>query len=88
MTSAGTVKNFYVNEGATHKSGTSLTWTVYKNNVATALTCTVASGATTCNDVSHSFAAAAGDYLTVKSSTTASSSETLANVSVAMELWN
>jgi hypothetical protein len=65
-----------------------MAWTVYKNNVATTLTCSVASGATTCNDTSHSFTVAAGDYLTVKSGTTASSGETLANVSIALELWN
>lgn len=88
MTSAGTIKNLYVNEGTGQKNGTTMTWTAYKNNVATALTCTVANGQTACNDVTHSFTVAAGDYVTLKSGTTASSSETLANVSVAMEVWN
>jgi hypothetical protein len=87
MTGAGTVKNLYVNEGTSQKNGTAAVWTVYKNNVATTLTCTVPNGQTACNDQAHSFTVAAGDYLTVKSGTTASSSETLANVSIAMELW-
>lgn len=88
LTAGGTVKTLYINEGTGQKNGTAMTWTVYKNNVATALTCTVASGQTACNDQTHSLTVAAGEYLTIKSSTTASSSETLANVSVAMELWN
>ena len=92
MTGSGTIKNLYVQEGTSQKSGTTLAWTVQKctsgSCSAQAVTCTVANAGTSCNDTSHSFTVAAGDILQIKSGSTASSSETLANVSASMELWN
>jgi hypothetical protein len=40
--------------------------TVLDNGVATALTCSIAKGATTCTDPAHSFIASAGDFLQVR----------------------
>lgn len=89
---SGTVKNLYVQEVTSQKSGTTLAWTVQKCTAgscsATTVTCTVANAGTACNDTTHSFTVAAGDVVQIKSGTTASSAETLANVSASMELWN
>lgn len=89
---AGTIANFYVIEGTSQKSGTTLAWTLQKCTAgscsATTLTCTVANAGKACNDTSHSFTVAAGDIVQIKSGSTASSSETLANVSASMEFTN
>jgi hypothetical protein len=50
--------------------------------------CATSGSNTACNDTTHSFTVAAGDVVQIKSGTTASSSETLANVTASMELWN
>jgi hypothetical protein len=89
---SGTVKNLYVQEVTTQKSGTTMAWTAQKCTAgscsAQTVTCTVANAGTACNDTTHSFTVAAGDIVQIKSGTTASASETMANVSVSMELWN
>jgi hypothetical protein len=91
VTSAGTVKNLQLHEATSQKSGTTLAWTVQKCTAgscsATTLTCTVANGGTSCSDTTHSFSVAAGDVIQIKSGSTASASETLANVGASMELW-
>jgi len=51
--------------------------TVYKNNVATTITCTIGTG-TSCTDNTHSVAYALGDIITINFTTQAA--ETLANV--------
>jgi hypothetical protein len=92
VTTAGTVKNLYVQEGTTQKSGTTLAWTVQKCTAGSCsgqtLTCTVANAGTACNDTTHSFTVAAGDIVQIKSGSTASTSETVANIEASMELWN
>jgi hypothetical protein len=57
--------------------------TVYKNGTATAITCTIAAAGTTCSDLTHSVATAAGDVIAVKWVT--ATSDTAANVSASIE---
>lgn len=64
---AGTISTLYVHLATAPGAGTSWAFTLVKNGVDTALTCTVADAAVTCNDTSNSFSVAAGDDLSVKS---------------------
>ncbi len=48
-----------------------ITFTVYKNGVATALTCTMTSGTATANDTGHTVAILQGDTLALRASHTA-----------------
>jgi hypothetical protein len=61
---AGTLSNFTFKTSAV----TSKAWTVtvFKNGAATAITCTVASGAQTCSDSTHSVAFAVTDQIQVQ----------------------
>lgn len=81
--SAGTIKNLRVNMGTAGKAGDAVT--VEIAGVASALTCTFGAS-TSCSDVIHSAAVAAGNVLTVKVAT--GGSETAANIAVYFELWN
>jgi hypothetical protein len=69
MPVAGTLKNFTIRLDAVLSGGTSITYTVRKNGVATALTCTIttASAAVTCSDVTHTASFAAGDLISIGS---------------------
>jgi hypothetical protein len=60
--------------------------TLYKNGVATALTCTL-STATSCEDLTHSVAFADGDRAMIKVQSTASSGETLATPNATAEVY-
>jgi hypothetical protein len=62
---AGIVRNLYWLSGAASGSGKTDTVTVLKNGSATALTCSMANAAS-CNDTTHSFTVAAGDYLSMQ----------------------
>jgi hypothetical protein len=65
-TLAGTLKNFYVRIGTTQPASGSLVCTVFVNNVATALTITIAAGSVAGNysDTTHTVAVSAGDRIT------------------------
>jgi hypothetical protein len=67
MPVAGTLKNFTIRLDAALSGGTSIAYTVRRNGVATALTCTIttASAAVTCSDVTHTVAFAAGDLISI-----------------------
>ncbi len=60
---AGTVSNLYVAFDAAPTAGKSFAFTLYKNSVATGLTCTIADAAITANDTTHSVTVAIGDLL-------------------------
>ena len=62
---AGTLSNLSIKVGATPSGGDSWTMTVRKNNVATALTCTVASGTSTCTSAA-SVVFVAGDLISLQ----------------------
>ena len=57
----GTLKNLYVDLPAAPGAGASRTFTVRKNGVPTALTCTIADPATSCSDTVNTVSFAAGD---------------------------
>lgn len=83
MTGARTVKNLTVNASAApHET---VTFTAYKNNSVQTLACSMTTAQTTCSDGSNSFTVVQGDLIQLKVTGTASG-ETLANISVAMEL--
>ncbi|HYF28766.1 MAG TPA: hypothetical protein VEA36_00160 [Candidatus Paceibacterota bacterium] len=63
---SGTLKNLRVHIGDALSAGTSYTITVYKNGVATGLTCTVTDAALTCNDLVNTVSIAAGDFASVR----------------------
>jgi hypothetical protein len=76
------VRNLFVKSITAGKNANSGAFSVMKNTVATALTCTVGVG-TTCSDVTHAASFVAGDVLTIQFTTQAS--ETLANVQASVE---
>ena len=67
MPIAGTLKNFVIRPNAALAGGTSIAYTVRKNGVNTALTCTIttASAAVTCSDVTHTVSFVAGDLISI-----------------------
>jgi len=67
MPVAGSLKNFRIRLDAAFSGGTSIAYTVRKNGVATALTCTIttASAALTCSDLVDSVAFVAGDLISI-----------------------
>lgn len=65
---SGTISSLYVlNSSApgAAASGKQYVYTVQKNSVDTAVTCTMFETATTCNDTTHSFTFVAGDFIKV-----------------------
>ena len=62
MPTAGTLSNFYVHTAAV---GSGWVFTVYKNGTATAVLCTIASGAQDCNSGALSVSFVAGDKIAV-----------------------
>lgn len=62
---AGTVQTLYVEASSGHGSGDNV-YTLRKNGSDQAVTCTITGAATTCSDLTHNFAVAAGDLLSVK----------------------
>jgi hypothetical protein len=84
ISTAGTIKNLFVNMAVAGKSGDNIK--LLKNGSATgAPTCTYGA-TTTCNDVATAITVAQGDVITISNS--GSVSETAANISVSFELWN
>lgn len=62
---AGTISSLYVRLDA-NMATSSQVFTLYLNGAPTALTCTVASGAATANDTTHTITIAAGDRVSVE----------------------
>lgn len=82
MPSAGTLKNLRVVSSANGVNASSGVFTVMKNNVATAITCTVGT-ASSCADTTNSVSVAAGDRIGIQFTTQAA--ETLANLRAMVE---
>lgn len=60
---AGTISGLTVQIGAAIAAASSVTFTLQKNGVSTALTCVVAASTATCSDLTHSVTVAQGDLL-------------------------
>jgi hypothetical protein len=60
-----TLRNLYVRQNTGAGNGNAIVYTVRKNGVATALTCSLASTANDGNDVAHTVAFAQGDLIDV-----------------------
>lgn len=69
VSTPGTLKNLFIELSAAPGDGQSTTFTVMKNEVATALTVTVADTATTGSDVAHEVAVVAGDVICLRATT-------------------
>jgi hypothetical protein len=82
MSWSGTLRNLQVKAGTAGRLSTSGVVTLYKNGVATGITCTLGTG-TICSDVTHTSAVNVGDTVGVRITT--QSTETLANVRVTFE---
>ena len=84
---AGVMKNLSAVAGTAGYASTSGVISIYKNGgSAAALTCTIGTG-TSCTDTTHYLAFAAGDYFTIGFTGASTSSETLANLVVTVELF-
>jgi hypothetical protein len=70
MPTAGTVKSFYIFVETAPSVGASWTFTLRKNGVDTAVTCTVAGTAQVCSDATHSASFVAGDLISVREAST------------------
>lgn len=68
---AMTLTALYVMVDAVGGAGQSATFTLRKNGVDTAITCVINTGSTTANDTAHSVAYAAGDLISMKCVTSA-----------------
>lgn len=87
VVTAGELANLRVFSSAVAVGGTNKdVLTVFKNGVATAITCTIAAAAATCSDITHSVAAAAGDTISFQFVT--ATSDTAANISATVGLYN
>lgn len=67
MPTAGVVDKMYIAMSGTPGAGKSYALTLYKNGLATALTCTVSDAATTCNEPTATVTFAAGDSIAMES---------------------
>jgi hypothetical protein len=86
IATAGTLANLQVFSSAAFTGGTNKdVITVLKNGSNTTITCTAIATATTCSDVAHSVAVAAGDVITF--SFVSATSDTAANVSVGLGVY-
>jgi hypothetical protein len=81
---AGTVKNLYVVIGAAPGGTKTNSYTIMKNGVAAAVTCSITGAAVTCNDTANSFSVVAGDELGIKIVTPAGG--TIAKMSWGLEI--
>lgn len=86
VTTPGEVANLQVFSSAVAVGGVGKdVLTVFKNGVATTITCTIAAAAATCSDSTHSTAVVAGDTLTFQFVT--ATSDTAANVSATVGIY-
>lgn len=82
---AGTFKNLVITIGALIPSGRTLTFTLRKNGVDTALTCVLTDSILTISDLTHSFTIAAGDRIVIKATWSGLSSWTIPRMTVCLE---
>lgn len=75
---SGTISKLYVYSTANNLNGNTVL-TIMKNGVATSITCTLAASATTGNDTANSVAVSAGDTISLRINTTASSTGAISN---------
>jgi hypothetical protein len=66
LAAGGTLTNFTAGLGSGALASGSVTFTVFKNGVATAATCSISAGASTCADAADTVTFAAGDYIAVE----------------------
>jgi hypothetical protein len=85
VTTPGELANFRVRGSAVAANAN--VFTVYKNGVATAITCTVAIAAQTCSDNTHSVATTAGDYIQIQDAVGSTTAETFANAAAVLALY-
>ena len=88
VTTAGEVSNLRVRSSATETAAAGNVVTLYKNGVATTITCTIAQNASpaVCSDSAHSVAVVAGDYLQYQN--VSATSGAAANVSATVGIYN
>lgn len=87
VASAGIIRRLYVQSvGVAKAGGPGCPVTIYNGAGATALTCTIPAGGTTCSNTVNSFAVAAGDIIGVRVGAT-QAAETLSDVRVTIEKW-
>ena len=67
---AGTVRGLRIHLDIPPGAGSSVTFTIQRNQVATSLTCTVSGTATNCTDTTNSFTVSPGDQLHIEASPT------------------
>jgi len=77
VTSAGELADLYVAGLTSAVAANANVFAVYKNGTATAITCTIAIAAKTCNDTTHGVAVAAGDYIQILDTVGSTTTETL-----------
>jgi hypothetical protein len=65
LPAGGTVTSFQGRAGSA-VGGSGVVFTLFKNGAATAVTCTISSGGTTCSDNSDSVSFSAGDVVAVR----------------------
>lgn len=86
VTSPGEAANLRVFSSAVAVGGASKdVMTLFKNGSATTVTCTIAASGTTCSDLTHSVAVAAGDTLTFQFVT--ATSDTAANIAAVVGIY-
>lgn len=73
---AGVIKNLFVLSDGAPTVGQTYTYTVRKNGVDQTVTATISGAAVSANDVTHNFAVAAGDSISVKLVTSAGAAVT------------
>lgn len=85
MPTSGTIDKLYVILNNTPGGAATYTFTVYKNGSPTAVTCTVASAATTASDLSNSITFSSGDTISVASTPTGTPSARSVRFSMRMQ---
>jgi hypothetical protein len=84
---AGRLKNLFVHAVAAHVgAGSSYTLTVVKNNVDTALLCSLVVGNNSASDTTHEVTVEAGDYLEIRVDVTGTVSTSAKRVSASLTL--
>jgi len=87
VAAAGELANLYVTGLTSGVAANANVFTVYKNGTATAITCTIAIGAKTCNDTTHGVATVAGDYIQFLDTVGNTTTETLVTPQATVGLY-
>lgn len=73
ISKSGTISSMYIKQSGVSGASKTWTYTVYKNGSSTSMTCAISGGTdTSCNDTTHTFTVAAGDYLHINCAPTSS----------------